>query len=51
MNNEETKIIVAALLELSDICERADALHKFLTTFIIQKGESDVKDTDSFNLR
>lgn len=38
MDNEETKLIIAALLELSDISERLDALHKYLTDFLLQKG-------------
>jgi len=44
MNQEETKIVVAALLELSDIAERLDALHKYLTDFLIQKGAPHEKD-------
>jgi len=38
MDKEETKLVVAALLELSDIAERLDALHKYLTDFLLQKG-------------
>ena len=47
MNKAETKLIVAGLLELSDIAERLDALHKFLTDFLIQKGAPYVKDPDN----
>lgn len=38
MDHEETKLIVAGLLELSDIAERLNALHKYVTNFLIQKG-------------
>ena len=46
MNKKETKLIVAGLLELSDIAERLDALHKYLTDFLIQKGVPHKKKRD-----
>ncbi len=48
MDKEETKLIVSALLELSDIAERLDALHKYLTDFLLQKGAPHEPNPDSF---
>lgn len=47
MDQEETKLIVTGLLELSDIAERLDALHKYLTDFLIQKGAPHVKNPNN----
>ncbi|MBA7623572.1 hypothetical protein ES703_30969 [subsurface metagenome] len=51
MDKEETKLTVAALLELSDIADRLDALHKYLTDFLLQKGAPHVKDPDDSDYR
>lgn len=50
MDKEETKLVVTGLLELSDIAERLDALHKYLTDILIQKGAPHVETPDDFDV-
>jgi len=49
VDKQETKLVVAGLLELSDITGRLDALHEYLTDFLIQKGSPNVKDPDNID--
>lgn len=51
MDKEKTKSVAAILVSLHLIIQAMDELHKKITGFIIQKGNTNVKTPDNFDHR